>query len=236
MTTTSILPLVIALGTIPLATGCSIIKTAAGTEARPSLDLEPALIPEKPGVGKGPLVSNPSKEEVKKADAQTALDIAEANPERPYMSPPVIPGVDPEKPILPNPKEASKIADGTSLKVPSKPEEPKVPPSPKSMIRGKDGLYYATGFEKPFSGLSRVRLPNGSLYEGGFKNGMPDGSGVQWNKAGNKKYEGLWRAGQLFTGKVYYYYPETDKIKLEGQYLEGRIVDGHGLNRTGQRY
>ena len=92
------------------------------------------------------------------------------------------------------------------------------------------------------SNMSKLDEDGKPHYEGQIDNGYRVGKGVEWDKDGHKRYEGEWRrihkyaGSRLFTGKVYYFYGGTDTLKLQGEYLEGRLISGQNFDRTGQKY
>ena len=116
-------------------------------------------------------------------------------------------------------------------------------PLTKNLVRKEDGLYYVHGADNPFTGVALILDENGKHhYEGQIDSGYRVGRGVEWDKDGNKRYEGEWRrihkytGSRLFTGKVYYFYGGTDTLKLQGEYLEGRLINGHNFDRNGRNY
>ena len=94
MSSTSVLSLGVALATIAFGNGCSTLALAGKTSASNELD----RIPDKLKVDETPVTASP-------AEAET-YTVAETEVEPPYMAPPIIPGVDPTKPILPEPETA----------------------------------------------------------------------------------------------------------------------------------
>ena len=155
--------------------------------------------------------------------------------EPPYMAPPLIPGFNPETVEAP---------------VPAKPTEPTIPqlPTPESqsapattlvqaITRQADGLVYAPEATAPFSGIGQETDVEGRvLYEGEFLGGLREGEGLQRDAAGLPHREGLWKKGRLYTGTVYFYYAATDQVKLRGEYLQGRLIDGKNFDRAGRSY
>ncbi len=126
-------------------------------------------------------------------------------------------------------------------KTPDTLEKPQ--PLTKNLVRKEDGLYYVHGADNPFTGVALILDEDGKPhYEGQIDNGYRVGKGVEWDKDGHKRYEGEWRrihkytGSRLFTGKVYYFYGGTDTLKLQGEYLEGRLISGQNFDRTGQKY
>ena len=155
--------------------------------------------------------------------------------EPPYMAPPLIPGFNPETVEAP---------------VPAKPTEPTIPRLPppesqsapattlvQSITRQADGLVYAPEATAPFSGIGQETDVEGRvLYEGEFLGGLREGEGLQRDAAGLPHREGLWKKGRLYTGTVYFYYAATDQVKLRGEYLQGRLIDGKNFDRAGRSY
>ena len=248
MTTTSVLTLGIALVALTFVNGCTTLSPPA-SEASTGNELD--RIPGKLEVDATPVTPAP-------LEAETNI-VAEAEKEPPYMAPPIIPGVDPEDPILPEPETAPGPSGNVADKTPEKSKKPetlaKVPP------RQLPDLYYAPGSNIPFSGAARILYENGKpFYEGEFKAGYRIGKGKEWHPDGQLKYEGEWRknpswirhengeyvpfAGStpswsrsvFYEGGVFYYYSGTDELKLKGEYLKGQLISGQNLDRTGLSY
>jgi len=247
MSSTSVLSLGVALATIAFGNGCSTLALAGKTSVNSELD----RIPDKLEVDETPVTP---------ASAETETNtVAEAEKEPPYMAPPIIPGVDPTEPILPEPETAyepsANVADNTP--VPPRKPEPLTEDPPAQQA----DLYYAPGSNTPFSGKARILHENGRpFYEGEFKDGYRIGQGVEWHPDGRVKYKGEWRKNPswarhengeyvpftgsnpswsrsvFYEGSVFYYYSGTDKLKLKGEYLEGHLISGVNLNRNGQSY
>ena len=105
------------------------------------------------------------------------------------------------------------------------------------LFLGEDSLYYRGDSETPFTGTAQILSAYGKVvYEGQFKAGLREGEGIEWHKDVRKKYVGQWLAGKFFSGTVYYYYAGTGRVSLQGGYIEGQLVSGINLDRTGQSY
>ena len=244
MTTTSVLTLGIALVALTFGNGCTTLALAGKTSANNELD----RIPDKLEVDEAPVTPAAAEAEIN--------TVAETEKEPPYMAPPIIPGVDPTKPIFPEPETAPEPSGNVTDKTPEKPEDlAKAPPEQQA------DLYYAPGSNIPFSGEARILHENGNAYyEGQFKDGYRVGIGVEWHSDGQVKYEGEWRKNKtwvryengekvhftgsspswsrsvFYEGSVSYYYLGTDKLKLKGGYLKGQLISGVNLDRNGQSY
>ena len=244
MSSTSVLSLGIALATIAFGNGCSTLAVMGKTSANNELN----RIPDKLEVDETSVT--PAA-----AEAETNTG-AETEVEPPYMAPPIIPGVDPTKPILPEPETAPEPSGSVTDKTPEKPEELAKAPSEQQA-----DLYYAPGSNIPFSGEARILHENGNTYyEGQFKDGYRVGIGVEWHSDGQVKYDGEWRKNKawvryengekvhftgsspswsrsvFYEGSASYYYAGTDKLKLKGEYLKGQLISGVNLDRDGQSY
>ena len=86
-----------------------------------------------------------------------------------------------------------------------------------------------------YQGFFQVRYASSQFLFG-------EGSTPLWVAHLFSVYKGEWRrihkytGSRLFTGKVYYFYGGTDTLKLQGEYLEGRLISGQNFDRTGQKY
>ena len=247
MSSTSVLSLGVALATIAFGNGCSTLALAGKTSASNELD----RIPDKLEVDETPVTASPAEAE--------PYTVAETEEEPPYMAPPIIPGVDPTKPILPEPETAPEPSGSVTDKTPEKPQKQEdlatAPPEQQT------DLYYAPGSNIPFSGEARILHENGKpYYEGQFKDGYRIGKGMEWHPDGQVKYAGEWKKNPawvryengehvpftgstpswsrsvFYEGSVSYYYSGTDKLKLRGEYLKGQLISGLNLDRNGQSY
>ena len=225
------LGLALGLALALLNTGCGITfpnSTAPVTE-QPLIRIPDNLGPDEAAEATALAPTLPEPETL----PNTQPDISPAEP--PYMAPPLIPGFNPETVEAP---------------VPAKPTEPTIPqlPTPESqstpattlvqaITRQADGLVYAAGATTPFSGIGQETNTEGRvLYEGEFLGGLREGEGLQRDAAGLPHREGLWKKGRLYTGTVYFYYAATDQVKLRGEYLQGRLIDGKNFDRAGRSY
>ena len=128
------------------------------------------------------------------------------------------------------------LADGGQATT-SATHAPEKGPGKSDLFLGEDSLYYRMGSEAPFTGKAEILSAYSELfYEGQFKDGLREGEGIERHEDGHKKYVGQWKAGKFFTGTVYYYYAGTDLVSLQGGYIEGQLVSGINLDRTGQSY
>ena len=66
-------------------------------------------------------------------------------------------------------------------------------PIDESTLVSKDGLYYAPGSDKPYSGESVLYYESGQkMAEGTWKDGKLDGLLTGWYENGQKSTEGIW--------------------------------------------
>lgn len=190
------------------------------------------------------LIRIPNNTKPDEAPPVTALPGAEISqntqpeispPERPYMAPPLIPGLntETEKPPVP-----AKPTEPTVAQLPSPQPQPTSPPELAQIVtRQADGLAYAPEATAPFSGIGQETDANGRvIFEGEFLGGLREGEGLQLNPEGFPHREGLWKNGRLFTGTVYFYYVGTDQVQLRGEYLRGRLIEGKNFDRAGRSY
>ena len=214
-----------------LNTGCGITfpNSAAPVTEQPLIRIPDNLGPDETAEATALAPTLPGPE----TPPDTQPDITPAEP--PSMAPPLIPGFNPETVEAP---------------VPAKPTEPTIPqlPTPESqsapattlvqaITRQADGLVYAPEATAPFSGIGQETDAEGRvLYEGEFLEGLREGEGLQRDAAGLPHREGLWKKGRLYTGTVYFYYAATDQVKLRGEYLQGRMIDGKNFDRAGRSY
>ena len=163
----------------------------------------------------------------------TQPDISPTEP--PYMAPPLIPGFNPETVEAPVP---AKPTEQTITQLPT--PEPQPAPATtlvQAVTQRDDGLVYAPEATAPFSGIGQETDAEGRvLYEGEFLGGLREGEGLQRDATGLPQREGLWKKGRLYTGTVYFYYAATDQVKLRGEYLQGRLIDGKNFDRAGRSY
>ena len=172
--------------------------------------------------------------------------------ERPYMSPPLIPGykegdrlfsgsapaaVEP----LPTGKPAGLPPVPNPAGLPVLEQQPGAPVpliAPDSVTKNStDGLCYKTGESEPYTGSAVLTHANGQRkFEGFFKNGLRDGPCVAWYANGKKHYEGKYRSGQLYEGFVNWHYADSLALKIRGYYEKGRMVRGTHWDRLGEAY
>ena len=98
------------------------------------------------------------------------------------------------------------------------------------------GWQYIGGFnERGQNGAGSFIFQDGSVYTGGFMNGLADGDGEFTDASGNVIYTGQFRNG-LYNGQGIYYSPEGWSYEggfKDGQFDgEGTVTDG-GLNVRG---
>ena len=212
-----------------LNTGCGITfpNSAAPVTEQPLIRIPDNLGPDETAEATAPALPGPE------TPPDTQPDITPA--ERPYMAPPLIPGLN---------------AETVEAPAPAKPTEPTIPqlPTPEpqpapattlvqAVTQRDDGLVYAPEATASFSGIGQEIDAEGRvLYEGEFLGGLREGEGLQRDAAGLPHREGLWKKGRLYTGTVYFYYAATDQVKLRGEYLQGRLIDGKNFDRAGRSY
>ena len=225
------LGLALGLALALLNTGCGITfpNSTAPDPEQPLIRITVNLGPDEAAeaTALGPTLPRPE------TPPDTQPDITPAEP--PYMAPPLIPDFNPETVEAP---------------VPAKPTEPTIPqllttesqsaPATtlvQAITRQADGLVYASEATAPFSGIGQETDTEGRvLYEGEFLGGLREGEGLQRDAAGLPHREGLWKKGRLYTGTVYFYYAATDQVKLRGEYLQGRLIDGKNFDRARRSY
>jgi len=183
------------------------------------------------------------------AASQTANEPA---PERPYMSPPLIPGYKEGDLLFSEsaPAAVEPLPAGSSIGLPPVPnpaglpvleQQPGAPVpliAPDSVTKNStDGLYYKAGDPAPYTGSAVLMYANGQRkFEGFFKNGHRDGTCVAWYANGKKEREGKFQGGQFFEGFVYWYYADSLALKLRGDYEGGRMVRSIHWGRLGATY
>ena len=177
---------------------------------------------------------------------------AEPAPERPYMSPPLIPGYKEGDPLfegsapaavepLPTGRPAGLSPVPNPASLPVLEQQPGVPVplvTPNSVTKNTtDGLHYKAGEPEPYTGSAVLTYPNGQRkFEGFFKNGLRDGPCVAWYANGKKHYDGKYRSGQLYEGFVNWHYADSLALKMRGYYEKGRMVRGTHWDRLGEAY
>jgi len=200
-------------------------------------------------------IINVPGQESEPIDADTTASptaIAEPASERPYMSPPLIPGYKEGDPLfagsapaavepLPTGKPAGLPPVSNPAGLPVLEQQPGVPVplvAPDSVTKNiTDGLYYKAGEPEPFTGSAVLTHANGQRkFEGFFKNGLRDGTCVAWYANGKKQREGKFQGGQFYEGFVYWYYDDILALKLRGDYKGGRMVRGTHWDRLGATY
>lgn len=98
----------------------------------------------------------------------------------------------------------------------------------------KDGLFYKTGVNTPFTGQCYTLYETGEKGLGGnIKNGIKDGDWIWWYKNGNKKRFAHFVDG-LLEGKSTYWY-KTGIIKSEIIYSQNRNIRQISYNKNGKR-
>ena len=225
------LGLALGLALALLNTGCGITfpnSTAPVTE-QPLIRIPDNLGPDETAEATALAPALPGPE----TPPDTQPDITPA--ERPYMAPPLIPGLN---------------AETVEAPAPAKPTEPTIPqlPTPEpqpapattlvqAVTQRDDGLVYAPEATASFSGIGQETDAEGRvLYEGEFLGGLREGEGLQRDAAGLPHREGLWKKGRLYTGTVFFYYAGTNQVKLRGEYVQGRLIDGKNFDRAGRSY
>ncbi len=192
------------------------------------------------------------KATLKKAGAGQLETPTEDKTERLYVSPPLIAGYKEGDPLFPESASpvAGELPTSKPATLPPVPnpaglpvleQEPGVPiplTAPDSVTKNSgDGLYYKAGDLEPYSGSVVLTHANGQRkFEGFFKNGLRNGSCLEWYANGKKKYQGEFQGGQLIKGHVYWYYAGSLALKMRGDYSEGRLVRGFHWDRLGATY
>ena len=213
----------------------------------------PPVVSEKPAIA-GTGTENPKP--ILPAPTETQADTKE----RPYMSPPLIPGLKEGEPLFPKPAEPTEPTEPTEPAGPTEPTEPTEPTKPAvtpsvtpiapvvtpatpatptqpvtpAVVQGADDdkRYYSADTRQPFSGNAVLYFENGQKkFEGGFKDGHRHGDGTEWYENGKIKYEGVFNGERLLTGKAYWYYADSLALKLRAEYRDGQMVDAVHLSR-----
>ena len=186
------------------------------------------------------------------ANAAASQTANEPAPERPYMSPPLIPGYKEGDPLFSGsaPAAVEPLPTGSSIGLPPVPnpaglpvleQQPGAPVpliAPDSVTKNStDGLYYKAGDPAPYTGSAVLTYANGQRkFEGFFKNGLRDGTCVAWYANRKKQREGKFQDGQFYEGFVYWYYADSLALKLRGDYEGGRMVHSTHWDRLGATY
>ena len=197
-------------------------------------------------------ISDQQPETIDAATGASPPAITEPAPERPYMSPPLIPGYKEGDPLfegsapaavepLPTGRPAGLSPVPNPASLPVLEQQPGVPVplvTPNSVTKNTtDGLHYKAGEPEPYTGSAVLTYPNGQRkFEGFFKNGLRDRSCVVWYPHGKKHYEGKFQGGQLYEGSAYWYYADSLTLKMQGDYEKGRMVRAIHLDRLGVSY
>lgn len=212
----------LSLGLALLSLGCGITlpNSVSPEDPQPLIRIPDNLGPDQARVDVPQLPGTPS----------TAPEPEVPTVERPYMAPPLIADINP----VPTP--APEEAPLPQLPTPEQAPQP-IPAIVQTVTFKEDGLAYAPEADTPFSGLAQETDATGRIvYEGEFQSGRREGEGVLRDASGRTHREGLWKQGRLFTGTVYFYYAGTDQISLKGEYLKGRLIEGHNYDRAGRIY
>lgn len=87
-------------------------------------------------------------------------------------------------------------------------------------LQKRDGVFYARGEKKPFSGIAREAFANGQIkYFSEFRNGRLQGKSVAWRENGQKEMEADFVQGELSGNRTLWH--ANGRKKEEGQYKSG---------------
>jgi antitoxin component YwqK of YwqJK toxin-antitoxin module len=98
-------------------------------------------------------------------------------------------------------------------------------PIDESTLVSKDGLYYAPGSDKPYSGESVLYYESGQkMSEGTWKDGKEDGLWTWWHENGQKRSEVTYNKHGSPDGKATWYYENGQKM-MEGTFKDGELIE-----------
>ncbi|MBN2243150.1 MAG: linear amide C-N hydrolase [Acidobacteria bacterium] len=87
-------------------------------------------------------------------------------------------------------------------------------------LQKRDGVFYAQGEKKPFSGIAREAFANGQIqYFSEFRNGRLQGKSVAWRENGQKEMEADFVQGELSGNRIRWH--ANGRKKEEGQFKSG---------------
>ena len=105
-------------------------------------------------------------------------------------------------------------------------------PIDESTLVSKDGLYYAPGSDKPYSGESVLYYESGQkMSEGTWKDGKEDGLWTWWHENGQKRSEVTYKDGER-DGKYNYWHYNGQK-ENERTYKDGKQIEEIWWDRDG---
>ena len=152
-------------------------------------------------------------------------------PSRP-TAPPLIPGFNPETVEAP---------------VPAKPTEPTIPQLP-TPNRNQPGHHSRAGDNPPgrwvgvrpeapprSAGLARKQMPKGACFAANSSKVSAKGKACSAMQQGSLIARVSGKGLSVHWHSVFYY-AATDQVKLRGEYLQGRMIDGKNFDRAGRSY
>jgi antitoxin component YwqK of YwqJK toxin-antitoxin module len=108
-------------------------------------------------------------------------------------------------------------------------------PIDESTLVSKDGLYYAPGSDKPYSGESVLYYESGQkMSEGTWKDGKEDGLWTGWYENGQKMLEGTYKDGES-AGKWTYWHSNGQK-SWEETYKDGGLIEETWWDEDGNEF
>ena len=103
-----------------------------------------------------------------------------------------------------------------------------------STLVRKDGLYYASDANEPYSGKVVFYHDDGKKKkEGTFKDGKEDGLYTEWYENGQKDYEGTYKDGEL--NGEWTYWHENGQKSDEITYKDGKEIDYKAWDSDGNK-
>ena len=100
-----------------------------------------------------------------------------------------------------------------------------------------DLLFYQAGNPKPFTGSTTLLHENGARkFDGAFKDGRREGEGMEWFLNGKLRYEGVFKNDRLYKGFAFWYYVDSGALKMQANYVKGRLVRGTHWDRNGNLF
>ena len=97
-------------------------------------------------------------------------------------------------------------------------------PIDESTLVSKDGLYYAPGSDKPYSGESVLYYESGQkMVEGTWKDGKLDGLLTEWYENGQKSGEGTLKDGK--EDGLWTWWRENGQKHYAGTFKDGELIE-----------
>jgi len=228
----------LALGCVCILTGCKYLPwhPPAKPPVDPATDAtEPLAVPPAPAPNPAPAEASPAVPEEEPPVASTPLlppvtgnlTIPAAPSVQPGQLAPVIPAY-PIPPVGPTVLEPSLNPNATA-------QPPLVAGSVKR--NEADLLFYQVGSSEPFTGSATLLHENGARkFDGTFEEGRREGEGMEWYDNGKLRYEGVFKNDRLYEGFAFWYYVDSGEIKMQADYVKGRLVRGTHWDRSGNLF